>query len=193
MFFFYITGSTVLEGEDVLGINAAGDVICPQRIFECNFINDFVTSEFSLEQLVTVHVLVTVIQKTTSTLKKQEAVIVDGISSIKLVLWESHVDGLEKGETYILRNLWLKESRGEKYVNTPKTWEYSYKLAPPLEQLAESEHVELEKIKETIGTVIGINKVAKSLSCVTCEGKVGWAVLNMHCVENEAENFSLSA
>ena len=85
----------------------------------------------SLEQMVNLHAHVSqlsgvkMISSAGGSLKKREGVLVDVTSSIKVILWENHVDELEEGRTYILRNLRLKESRGDKYVNTPKTGEFT--------------------------------------------------------------------
>ncbi len=45
---------------------------------------------------------VIVLQTTHGSLKKQEGIIVDKTSSIKLVLWEIYVDCLKEGKTYNL-------------------------------------------------------------------------------------------
>lgn len=64
----------------------------------------------SLEQLVSVHAKVVklsavkVLQTSHGSLTKQEAIIFDQSSSIKLVLWETRVNGLEEGKTYKLNN-----------------------------------------------------------------------------------------
>ena len=132
----------------------------------------------SPEQLVNVHAHVlqlsaaNVLQTVHGSLKKQEGVLVDETSLIKVILWESHVDELEKGQTYILRNLRLKESRGEKYMNTPKTGEFTYENATELERLADTDDIELEAVYTISATIIGISSVTKSLSCIACKGKV---------------------
>ena len=132
----------------------------------------------SPEQLVNVHAhvlqlsAVKVLQTVHGSLKKQEGVLVDETSLIKVILWESHVDELEKGQTYILRNLRLKESRGEKYMNTPKTGEFTYENATELERLADTDDIELEAVYTISATIIGISSVTKSLSCIACKGKV---------------------
>jgi hypothetical protein len=132
----------------------------------------------SVEQLVSVHAKVVklsavkVLQTTHGSLKKQEGIIVDKTSSIKLVLWETHVDCLEEGKTYNLNNLRLKENRGEKYVNTPKTGEFTFKVAEDLGQLAATDDIELETVRTITATIIGVSSVTKSMGCVACKGKV---------------------
>ena len=134
----------------------------------------------SLEQLVTVHAkvlelsAVKVLHTAHGSLKKQEGILVDETSSIKIILWESEVEKLEKGETYIFRNLRLKESRGEKYVNTSKTGEFKFEAAKELNNLAEADNLPLETICTISADIVGITSITKSLSCVggTCKGKV---------------------
>ena len=54
-------------------------------------------------------------------LKKQEAVLRDTTSSVKVILWEDYVETLEDGKTYLLENLRLKVTKSERYLNTPKS------------------------------------------------------------------------
>ena len=54
------------------------------------------------------------------TLKKQEAIISDTTGYIKVVLWENNVNTLEVNTAYNLKNLRVKSSNNEKYLNTPK-------------------------------------------------------------------------
>ena len=95
-------------------------------------------------------------------------------SSIKIILWESQVEKLEKGQNYILRNLRLKESCREKYVNTPKTGEFKFEAAKELNNLAEADNLPLETICTISADIVGITSITKSHSCVggTCKGKV---------------------
>ena len=56
------------------------------------------------------------------TLKKQEVLIRDPTSSIKVILWESYVNTLTLNSTYIFRNLKVKLSKdkNEGHLNTAK-------------------------------------------------------------------------
>ena len=59
-------------------------------------------------------------------LKKQEVLLVDHTTSIKLVLWQEHCDKREDQKTYNLQNLRLKETDGIRYLNTPKSEQFLY-------------------------------------------------------------------
>ncbi len=132
----------------------------------------------SLEQLVCLHAKVLdltsvkILHTAHGPLKKQDGVLVDETSSIKIMLWEDDVEKLEKGQTYILRNLRLKESCGEKYVNTPKTGEFKFEDAIDLNSLAEADDLPLETVSTISADIIGISSLTKSLLCVGCKGKV---------------------
>ncbi|CAB4003729.1 Hypothetical predicted protein [Paramuricea clavata] len=132
----------------------------------------------SLEQLVSVHAKVLelssvkVLHTAHGPLKKQEGVLVDETSSINIILWESEVEKLEEGQTYILSNLRLKESHGEKYVNTPKTGEFKFEAGEELKDLAEADSLPLEIISTISADIVGIASITKSLSCMGCKGKV---------------------
>ena len=56
------------------------------------------------------------------TLKKQEVLIRDPTSSIKVILWESYVDTLTLNSTYIFINLKVKlsKNKNERHLNTAK-------------------------------------------------------------------------
>ena len=54
------------------------------------------------------------------TLKKQEILIRDTTSSIKVILWESYTETLTLNTTYLFKNLKVKISRNERYLNTAK-------------------------------------------------------------------------
>jgi len=61
-------------------------------------------------------------------LKKQELLIRDTTTSIKLLLWENNVDMLELNKTYmyILQNIKIKRSKNEMYLNTTKADKFTF-------------------------------------------------------------------
>ena len=67
-------------------------------------------------------------------LKRQEVLIRDTTSTTTLILWESYVDTLDAGKTYLLKNLKLKVSRNERYLNTAKDEVFHYAEEPPFIQ-----------------------------------------------------------
>ena len=54
-------------------------------------------------------------------LEKQEVILRDATSSIKLILWEDYVESLELNKTYLLKNLHIKVTKKERYLYTSKT------------------------------------------------------------------------
>ena len=130
----------------------------------------------SFEQIVTAKVLelsaVKVLHTAHGSFKKQEDILVDETSSIKIILWENEVEKLEKGETYILRNLCLKECHGEKYVNTPKTGKFKFEAGKELNNLAEADNLPL-KTTCTISADIVVSPASQNPSHVwEVHGKV---------------------
>ena len=59
------------------------------------------------------------------TLRKQEVLTRDTTSSIKVVLWEDNVNQLQKNKTYLLKNLEVKLTNKEKYLNNLKDDEFT--------------------------------------------------------------------
>ena len=54
------------------------------------------------------------------TLNRQD-VLVDPSGQVEIVLWQDQVDSLSEGETYVFKNLRVKDSQyKERYVNPPK-------------------------------------------------------------------------
>jgi hypothetical protein len=51
--------------------------------------------------------------------------VADQTNSIKLVLWENHIDGIHTGKSYHIRNLKVRIFDDEKYLNTNESTEYS--------------------------------------------------------------------
>lgn len=142
--------------------------------------------QISAEQLVSLKAKVTKVDGTkvittnytsnhnnSNQLKKQEVLIVDTTKSIKLILWEQHVDCVETGKTYLFDNLRLKkDNSGIKYLNTPKTAGFSVKEVEDFKQLlAEVQDVlELTTINMT-ATILGVQILSKYLSCLKCGKK----------------------
>ena len=50
----------------------------------------------------------------------------DPTASMKVILWEQFIDCLEVEQTYILKNLRLKQDGGSKYLNTPNSDMFSF-------------------------------------------------------------------
>ena len=105
-------------------------------------------------------------------LKKQELLIRDTTTSVKLLLWENNVDMLELNKTYILQNIKIKRSKNEMYLNTTKDDKFTFSetttFTAPL--IAVEDHV---KTTSTItARVLGIHQASQTLACVSCHRKV---------------------
>ena len=105
-------------------------------------------------------------------LKKQELLIRDTTAYTKVVLWEKYVDIVEKGKTYEFKNLRVKGSKQDRYLNTPKNETFEAK------QCEKFKHP-LVKIDEDITTsstirskIMGIRNATKIIACVSCRKQV---------------------
>lgn len=124
-------------------------------------------SEVAAEQLITVKAEVSQISgvKTVrilhrGVLKKQEVLIRDTTSSIKVVLWEANVEILEEKKAYLLKNLKVKAANKERFLNTPKDAEFRATETAPFDEPLVAVHEGLfEMASSTIsGRIIGIQQ-----------------------------------
>ncbi len=104
---------------------------------------------------------------------KQEVLVGDPTTTIKVVLWQDNINTLNKGSTYILENLRLKINNNERFLNTAKGVEFKYKetdafLAP----VAEPDEPLYIDSKISSCKVIGVLESSKRLSCSSCFKKV---------------------
>ena len=97
------------------------------------------------------------------TLKKQEVLITDPTSSIKVILWESYVDTLTLNSTYIFRNLKVKlsKNKNERHLNTAKDVSfYTKKTAPFTQPLIDVNRELASMVTSTInGKIIGFLEI----------------------------------
>ena len=137
--------------------------------------------EVSKEQLVDVKAKVSSITavKTINSrygyaLQRQEVILVDHTTSIKLILWQEHCNKLEDQKTYALQNLRLKESNGSRYLNTLKSEQFLFKEIPSFTQDLAQVTTEIESLtqRKVSGKIIGVQHASKSLSCTSCKKKV---------------------
>ena len=104
-------------------------------------------------------------------LQRQEVILVDHTTSIKLILWQEHCNKLEDQKTYALQNLRLKESNGSRYLNTPKSEQFLFKEIPSFTQDLAQVTTEIESLtqRKVSGKIIGVQHASKSLSCTSCK------------------------
>ncbi|XP_028404097.1 uncharacterized protein LOC114526773 [Dendronephthya gigantea] len=144
----------------------------------------FVTSlaslnQVSAEQLVTVKAKVAKVsgskkissQRISSGhLKKQEIVIADPTTSMKLILWEQFIDCLEADQTYMLKNLRLKQNGTTKYLNTPKSDTFSFEK---VEEFTEPviEDVQTLSTIDVCVSLLGVESISAYHACRKCGKK----------------------
>ena len=107
-------------------------------------------------------------------LKKQEAIIRDTTGYIKVVLWENNVNTLEVNTSYNLKNLRVKSSNNEKYLNTPKGEDFVSTETTPFDHPCVNVEEDLNKmVTATISArIMGIHQASFTLSCISCNKKV---------------------
>jgi hypothetical protein len=158
-----------------------------EQMFTPNFVpSDRITSLDTIknaigEQFVTVkakvHSLDSVKKITTKlnqTLDKQEGILLDPSGQMKILLWQDQVNSIKEGETYIFKNLRVKDNQyKERYVNPPKDCNnYSVTVAESYqEQLPEAEVIP-ETLVVAQGNICGVSNIAKSKSCLLCGNRV---------------------
>ncbi|XP_068726907.1 uncharacterized protein [Montipora capricornis] len=137
--------------------------------------------DVSLEQLVEVKAKLTRLTavKTQNNrfgqpLQKQEAILVDHTTSIKVILWQEHCNTLTEEKTYRLKNLRIKESYGTRYLNTPKSEHFEFEEIPAFTQSLAAVATDIESLSQAkmSAKIIGVQSATKSLSCVACNKKV---------------------
>ena len=108
------------------------------------------------------------------TLKKQEVLIRDTTSSVKVILWESYAETLTLNSTYLLKNLKVKISRNERYLNTAKDVPFQFTETLPFTQQLVDVNAELASmVASTInGKIIGFQQINNSIGCISCKKKV---------------------
>ena len=106
-------------------------------------------------------------------LKKQEVVVRDTTSSTKLTLWEENVDCLELNKTYLLKNIPLKATKTDRYLNTTKSEKFTFSETQPFQYPLVEVDQSFSVITSTTWTakILGIQEIKKQASCFSC-GKV---------------------
>lgn len=110
------------------------------------------------------------------TLKKQEVLIRDPTSSIRVILWESYGDTLTLNSTYIFKNFKVKlcKNTKERYLNTAKDVLFQANETSPFTQPLIDVNAELvSMIASTInGKIIGFLPINNSIGCISYRKKV---------------------
>ena len=101
--------------------------------------------------------------KLNKTLHKQEGILLDPSGQMKILLWKDQVNSIETGETYIFKNLRVKDNQyKERYLNPPKGGNnYSTTVAESYqEQLPEAEVIP-DTLLVAQGTICGVSNISK--------------------------------
>ncbi|CAB4025533.1 Hypothetical predicted protein [Paramuricea clavata] len=100
--------------------------------------------------------------------QKQEVIIRDPTACVKVVLWGRYVNSLEINKTYLFKNLRVKVTKYERYLNTPRKDDFTatqcQEFDTPLVPLEE----DVNTISTFSGSILGVQKASKSLACVGC-------------------------
>ena len=103
------------------------------------------------------------------------AVLVDPSSSIKLILWESFVNSVQAGNTYLFQNLTVRKDKftDEMYLNTAQSGT-TIKITDDFkERLAVAPQAPEEYLTTTAnGEIVAVETVTKYLSCYKCSKKL---------------------
>ena len=110
-------------------------------------------------------------------LKKQEAVLADPFGSIKIILWESFVDTIETGETYLFKNIRLKKDNYTSvvYVNTAMSGTVITETTPfdqPLAEESDDAQLSILSTTEITASIIGVATINCNRTCFSCNKAV---------------------
>ena len=102
---------------------------------------------------------------------KQEASVADHTAATRVVLWEQHVDALQEGKCYNLKNFHVKEFRSKKHLSMPKS---NFEISPidnientvkPLPE--DDEYTTIHDVQ-----VIGVQQLDSYKACLQCKARV---------------------
>jgi uncharacterized CHY-type Zn-finger protein len=139
-------------------------------------------SKLAKEQLVSIKaevVQVSSVKKISTSfkgeLRKQDVIVRDSTSSIKIVMWEDNVDCVEVEKTYEFTNLRVKGSEYDRYLNTPQNERFSAKLCTAIEQelvAVDSYLLESGKSVTVTGKIVAFKEAMKMHTCIVCHKMV---------------------
>ena len=102
---------------------------------------------------------------------KREALIADQTATSKVVLWEEHINTLEKGKCYTLKNFHVKEFQSMKNLSMPKT---DFEITPieNIDNTATPPSVDDEYTTIRRVQIIGVTQLHTYKSCLQCKARV---------------------
>ena len=102
---------------------------------------------------------------------KREASVADHTAATRVVLWEQHVDALQEGKCYNLKNFHVKEFQSKKHLSMPKS---NFEISPidnientvkPLPE--DDEYTTIHDVQ-----VIGVQQLDTYKACLQCKARV---------------------
>ena len=110
-------------------------------------------------------------------LVKQDVIVADTSGCAKLVLWQSDVDKLNIGESYICSGLTVRTFDGSKFLTPPKSgWTFSSCDDVEVNDIHnEYDEFEIAKNEESIVTnayIAGVMNLEVKISCLSCKSSV---------------------
>jgi hypothetical protein len=100
---------------------------------------------------------------------KQDIIIRDPTASFKVVLWGDHVDSLTLNQTYLFKNIRVKITKYERYLNTPRSDEFTANEIEPFTDPLVPLEQEVNTTSIITGSIIGVHKTFKTLICQSCQ------------------------
>ena len=168
--------SKIIPNEEATGFKYSADLIPSGVINSISALNNVASEQVISIKAEVVNISAVKVVKTQyqGTLKKQEVLIRDPTSSIKVILWESYTETLTLNSTYLFKNLKVKISRNERYLNTAKDVPFQFNETSPFTQPLVDVNAELASlVASTIyGKIIGFLQINNSIGCISCKKKV---------------------
>lgn len=166
----------IIPNEETTGFNYSDDLIPSGMVTSISALNNLASEQLISIKAQVVNISAVKVVKTQylGTLKEQEVLIRDTTSSIKVILWESYTETLMLNSTYVFKNLKVKISKNERYLNTAKDVPFQFTETSPFTQPLVDVNAELASmVASTInGKIIGFLQINNSIGCISCKKKV---------------------
>ena len=102
---------------------------------------------------------------------KRDVLIADHTATAKVVLWEQQVDSLEKGKSYTLKNVHVKEFKSKKHLSIPKN-DFEITIINDLEDTVDEIQTDDEHTTLYNPQIIGVTDLDNYRSCLQCKARV---------------------
>ena len=102
---------------------------------------------------------------------KRDVLIADHTATAKVLLWEQQVDSLEKGKSYTLKNVHVKEFQSKKHLSIPKNY-FEVTIINDLEDTVDEIPTDDEHTTLYNPQIIGVTDLDNYRSCLQCKARV---------------------